>query len=237
MIVRDQYGIVLQQPVDINSADDSLARDSIMAFSGDANSIEALKHWESMGGKPARHPYTYPSNKYEGVDGDRRTTRDQLIPYVNALNKLGKYDLAEQVRKEHGFLVNKDPIAPDLKWMIAKAAKHPSQYLWMIPGFVFVIFSIFWSALVDPYIMVPIRKALKAIFPKKDINTNEHELNQVFCETETLGRGFTRAIQILHPNWKRNLEDYWGVHPASHGAWRQMPELAVMFIAELEKSI
>ena len=141
----------------------------------------------------------------------KEMSRDQLVCAVAGMFK----KQAETVRKRHWFLINKDLLAPDVKLHLALCADHWSKYAWGIIGYPWLILSILWSCYVTP----------------------NHELNQIICQCVKAGRPFLKLLCKLHPNWIKNLNDYWGVDQNSHGFWRNQPEIAFEIIKYVENKI
>jgi hypothetical protein len=135
----------------------------------------------------------------------KEMSRDQLVCAV-----AGMYSKqAETVRKRHWLMINKDLLAPDVKLHLALCANHWSKYLWGILGFPWLILSILWSCYVTP----------------------NHELNQILCQCVKAGKPFLWLLCKLHPNWKKNVMEYWGVEKHMHGFWRDQEEIADTMIA------
>lgn len=229
MLARDEHGIIIQQPLDINSCDDSLCRTSLLGLADNELDKENIKLWYSMGGEPARHPYTVPANKYgwdEVYKYDKCLSRDQLLPYIALLAVLAEAgdqearEVAKKIRQRHKLFVNQDFLAPDIQYIMSRAADHWSQYLWGLIGIPWLLcLSIPFTCIITP----------------------KHELNQLVAEclgmSKFIRKWSLKMMTKLHPDWKRNIEDYWGVYPTSHGLWRQMPEMAQLLIAKVESII
>lgn len=203
MIVRDKYGIIIQHPVDANSCADSLSRTAIMAICGSGRDERLLAEFVDTEGEPVRHPYTKPFCYYKG--NDTGMSRDQMTCLMSAFAYLKQYPVrAEAVRRRHWLFVNKDFLAPDIKWIYAKAANHWSQYLWCLVGIPWAFLGVVWASTVD----------------------TEHELNQLICECAAAGTWLLKLLCKWHPDWQRNVEAYWGARPEDHGYWRGQPEIA-----------
>lgn len=227
MIQRDELGFILQHipdfenqtwKFDANSPGDTISRTAINAIGGVKQDQDLLAKFEISPGRFARHPYTKPWNSY--ADRKYGASRDQRTCYMAALKIFGKKEVAERIRKKTWFFVVNDLLLPDLKFLDALAADHWSKYLWSIVGIPNVIGSILWSCYVTP----------------------KKEINQMACEALAVGRWAIMLLVLCHPDWKANIEDYFGVcnernNFNPHGKWRDQPEIAKAFIHTISKVV
>jgi hypothetical protein len=213
-LIRDRHNIIIQHvytdPTNEAYYDggDSISRTGIMALCGSKLDSTIMEmDYRTTNGEIVRHPY----DKDPRWKDYKETSRDQLVCAVVGMNK----EAAEKVRKRHNLMfINKDFLAPDVMLHLALCADHWSKHLWGIIGYPWLMLSIFWSTKIKP----------------------DHELNQIFCQCVIAGPKYLQKLINMHPNWRINLEDYWGKYPnTSHGYWRAQPEIAEAMIKFAER--
>lgn len=131
------------------------------------------------------------------------TSRDQLVAYITALYFAGKIALAKILAERYYWHINKDIFAPDLMWHKQVCAGNPHTW-WRFIGQPWLCISIFWSTKIKP----------------------DHELNQILCQCLVAGKPFVTMLTVLHPDWKKNLREYWG-------NWRDNSEVGEALIKKV----
>jgi hypothetical protein len=132
------------------------------------------------------------------------TSRDQLIAYISALYFCKKFELAAILAGQYYWHINKDIFAPDLQWHKQVCAGNPKTF-WRFIGRPWLLISIVWSTKIKP----------------------DHELNQILCQCMVAGKEFVTMLCVLHPDWKKNLRDYWG-------NWRDNAEVGEALIKKIQ---
>lgn len=213
-MIRDEWGFILQVPT--LDPDDSPVRNGMLALAGSEFDQNVMPGFVLEDGSCIRHPYsTIKRDDNLCLNDPKANSRDQLIVTVAGLWAGDEVFLLEKIRSRYWININKDILSPTHKWFIAKAANHWSQYLWAIPGFIFLSLDIFWHGFLNP----------------------GHELNQIIAICSVMGDEWLKTLCKIHPNWQRNVEDYFGVHPWSHGYWRGQPEIAYAVIKYVNSRI
>jgi hypothetical protein len=201
-MIRDAHGFIVQQPE--MDGDDSPVRNGLMAISGSVLDQELVCQFVLADGSIIRHPH----QTIRGNNDPKESSRDQLIVLVAALYAADEVFLLDKIRSRYWLNINKDILSPSHKLFIATAARHWSRYLWAIPGYPMLVLDILWHSIINP----------------------GHELNQILSMCSVMGKGWISLVCRLHHDWQRNIEDYFGVHPTSHGKWRGQPEIAFALI-------
>ena len=129
------------------------------------------------------------------------TSRDQLICLMAA-----KYLMGYHSALDYSCFINKDFLGmPDIQWFMRKC-KGDNRKSWL--GDKTLRASIWYAAKHDP----------------------DHELNQLFCICLVMGREYVELLCESHPDWRKNLTDYWG-------GWRDQPEIGGAFIKRIGKEL
>lgn len=211
-LIRDRFGIIIQhnfkQPEDQSQYDggDSISRTGIMALCGSHKDAVTMEtDYWTPSGEFVRHPY----DKDPRWRNYKESSRDQLVCAVAGMNKYQ----AKKVLERHKWMrINKDFLAPDVMLHMHICAEEKSWF-WSLIGYPWLMLSVLWSCYVTP----------------------KHELNQIICQCIKAGKFFLQFLCDHHPDWKENLEAYWGVESYNHGYWRNQPEIAYCLIGKVEE--
>jgi hypothetical protein len=49
------------------------------------------------------------------------------------------------------------------------------------------------------------------------------------------GKVFVKLVCKLHPDFEKNILDYYGANPGSHGEWRQCGEIGIAFVKKIKE--
>ncbi len=210
-IVRDRYKIIIQHDFKDPSNEaaydggDSICRTGIMALC-DSNIDKTTLETDywTPSGEFVRHPY----DKDPRWRNYKESSRDQLVCAIAGMNK---YQAKKVLHRHRWMRINKDFLAPDVMLHMTLCAEEKSL-LWSVLGYPWLVLSIMWSCYVTP----------------------KHELNQIICQCLKAGKFFLRLLCDHHPDWKRNIEAYWGVRQTDHGYWRDQQEIAYAIIKKVE---
>lgn len=205
MIVRDRWNIICQHYKDDTPIDggDSASRTGIMALCGskiDVENLEAFFVWEENGWKIVRNPSQPKWND------PKLTSRDQLVCFAAGCffaNNSAKVR-AKSFPYVYRFNINSDVLAPDVKLHLNLCASIVPW--WSLFGYLWLRMAILWACFVRP----------------------EDELNQILCQAIVAGKKYVRMITILHPNWIKNVQDYWG-------GWRDQEEIGEALIQKVKE--
>lgn len=133
MVVRDKYGIIVQQP-DMDGGD-SASRTGIMALCGSQQDYDLLPLFVSVSGL-VRHPY-----QAQWADA-KLTSRDQLVCFSAVGGSAALY--------AKSYFINKDFLAPDVRLYLHRCAGIvPSPFL-ELGGRAMLFISILYNAFVTP---------------------------------------------------------------------------------------
>lgn len=224
MIRRDTYGIVVQHSADFTYEDggDSAMRTSLLAVCGSREDISLLVAFNCPpnSGTLVRHPFQAPWNNPNNF------TRDQLTCFMSGAYAGGYYAMTKRVFiacVKRGFraqntefdypgTLKKFPNGPDLLspsdvLHLAVCAKYNILVIGLLSllGLPWFLASIIWATRGNPW----------------------QEQNQIICQCLTMGKWVIRLYAKLHPDYKKNLREYWG-------GWRDQAEIGEMLIAKVE---
>lgn len=183
MIKRDQYNIICQHdPNNLQYMDggDSASRTGIMALCGNDIDKQLLKKFLDKDFKVVRHPYQ------EQWNDSSKTSRDQLVCWFAGASTQSP-TLADQVRKNYGFFVNKDFLMPDVQNHLKLCSGKSGSIL----GYLMLNVSIMWAAYVKP----------------------EAELNQLLSMCLVAGPKYVKRLMKYHKSVDKNLNEYWASYP------------------------
>ena len=224
MIRRREDGVVGQHdPNDPSYLDfgDAASRTGLLAMCGSEQDMDLLPLFEDGNGFMRRDyvqmPWAWPMN----------STRDQLIPYVSGCAFAGKGSIVRRLLDAHkarGWrcqnvdadapgTTKKFPDGPD--WLAPDHRMHlklcaDGTYKPSIAEILWLRASILWSCKVKPL----------------------HELNQIICQCIIAGPVYLRMLCKLHPDWKKNIREYWGGYP-----FRDQNEIGEMIIAKVDRCL
>lgn len=210
MIVRDNNGIICQHYKDDTPIDggDSASRTGIMATCGSERDMSLLKWFFVFSDKfkyaeIVRHPFQ------EKWNNPKLTSRDQLVCFASGCYYC--FDLTstmwiKSILRKYKFNINSDILAPDVKLHLHLCAR--SMPWWAPIGYAYLRLAILWACFVRP----------------------DDELNQILCQCLVAGRQYVRMLTKLHPDWKKNVMDYWG-------GWRDQKEIGEALIEKVMKNI
>ncbi len=200
MIVRDEYGFIGQVGVFADGTPNTKDLD----FGDCAGRTGILAMCDSERDKELLPAFInryssllmrYPGQAERGYDDPSQTSRDQLICWVAGNNNACSLSYAQA-----GY-INKDVLGFDVRLYLYKAAQTAPPIYIKTLGMIQLPLSILWSCLITP----------------------DHELNQLICMLSQFDSKWTKMMVRLHPDWKKNLTDYWN-------GWRNMPEISEMLI-------
>jgi hypothetical protein len=217
MIVRDQWGIIIQHPVSKSSGGDSARSTGLMALFGSTEDLNLIKEFEVPKGSGllTRHPWDYTDDCF---------TRDQALPLIAGLWAAKEFEITKRVFWSHakrGFFcqnyrtqftrVNKgffgrDPLSPSHIGHLILCAKMywlypilPFCYLWLF-------FDILWATKVKP----------------------DMEQNQLISMLVVYDMLWLWAW--LHPAWQKPILSYWC-------GWRDQCQIAEFMIKGIERKL
>lgn len=153
-------------------------------------------------------------------------SRDQVVPFMLGMKAYGERTGATYITKKifwsHAkrlFLCQNtyrndgtgpkfpDILAPDHILHLILCARVWPFYIWGLIGYPWLIASIYWSTRVKP----------------------EAEQNQIICQVLAAGKPFLKLYLKWHPDFKKNLRNYWG-------GWRDQIEMADVMIDYIEEA-
>ena len=201
MIKYDEFGLIVQhRPDEPDYADGG---DSCMRTSIAVLSgiTRANLTFFFKDGLIVRHPF-----QKEYCD-PKETSRDQLIPWLSAM-----FAIEYRPKTNYKLFINKDFLGlPHIQWFIRTVSGENCTNFLTI-GKVFMVADIKFMCKYKP----------------------DHELNQAYCIALTLDRAygteFTKLICNKHPDWRKNLRDY-------YCGWRDQSELGEAFIQRIEQEL
>lgn len=208
-MIRDEWGFILQEPE--MDGDDSPVRNGLMALSGSLLDQTLMPFFVLGDGSCIRHPF----QSKRGNNMPEANSRDQLILTVAGLWAGDEIFYLRSIRSHYGLFINKDFLSPSHQLFMSTAAKHWSRFIWALPGALFMALDIFWHMTLG----------------------KKHELNQMIAICSVMGSFWLKLLTKCCPWWERNIEDYFGAYPESHGFWRNQPEIAQNLIKYVKTRI
>lgn len=218
MIKRDEFGFIGQvgvlkdgtpNPADFDFGDCAF-RTGLLAMCGSAKDKALLpKLIDPITGLVIR----YPGQPERGYDLPTNTSRDQLIGWaagVASLNeKFSNQNSDALLHYAQTGKINKDILGFDVRLFLYKCAGVQNIPLKIKTlGMAQLPLSILWACHVTP----------------------EHELNQIICQLSVFDKKWTQMLINRHPNWRRNLMNYWN-------GWRAMSEIYGLLLNYVEEKV
>lgn len=136
MIIRDKYGIIVQQPS--MDGGDSAARMGIYAL---AANVDLSLFKDPVTGLLIRHPHQ------EGWDNPKRTSRDQLVQFCVSCDVVTMKIASWYCQK---WFINKDFLSPAVKLYLYKRAEIKPPALLKILGYAEMMLSLVWNTKIKP---------------------------------------------------------------------------------------
>lgn len=218
MICRDANGFIGQAEVDQNLKQyepirldfgDCACREGLLAMTGSKSDAELLPKLVKDG-----LLIRYPGQEERGYNRTEETSRDQLIgwaagiPYIDRpLHRFQAQDTCTYYASQGH--INKDILMPDVQLFLYTVAGFPAPLHVRMLGLAQLPFSILWACYVKP----------------------DHELNQLISLLSVFDKKWMRMLVHHHPDYRKNLEDYW------KNSWRNMGELSELLIQFVEDKI
>lgn len=218
MIVRDQYGIIIQHnergTVDPSYMDggDSARSTGIMALCEnyeDRVHLQLFFKFETC--DPVRHPYQKPYND------PKEMSRDQLICLsagcYEPTSTVASRSLAKWYDSRKSWFLNNDLLSPS-HWFHIYCCCHVDRnadlrtILFRYISAVFLLADILWSTKIKP----------------------NAEQNQIQCMVIVRGKWWLNLYCKLHPDWKKSVRDYFD-------SWRDQHEIGEALIKKVQETI
>lgn len=223
MIVRDEFGIIMQHPLDKNSGGDSARACGIMALCGSQQDLGVMWKFEKplLSGYLSRHPVHYQTDNF---------TRDQLLCTIAGIHSAGQIKLAKRVFWSHAkrlfFCQNYREQFPDktgLRRNKGFFGRDPLAFSHI--GHLILCAEIFW---LYPFVFLLGLPWLicETIYHAKC--TPRAEPNQLISMLKKYDMIWLWVY--LHPNWRTCVLNYWT-------GWRDQKEIANQIIYSIERDL
>ncbi len=131
-----------------------------------------------------------------------KTSRDALVTAIAGMS----VEQAQKLRNSYNWFINKDFLMPDVRNHLKLCSGQKGSVL----GYFMLGVSIAYAAIIQP----------------------EHELNQLMTMCIVAGPKWVKLLCKEHPDWKKNITDYWSGYP-----FRDQAEIGQAFIARVEQEL